>query len=75
MKPFKLDASQKLALEIYVVDPLKEYDFPGILKHTTLFVEDVIKAKDLVSSAIPAAEIDGAGELSDALQRLALRLG
>lgn len=75
MKLFKLDASQKLALEIYVVDPLKEYEFPGVLKHMTLFVEDLLKAKELVTSAVPAAEIDGAAELSDALHRLSLRLG
>ena len=75
MKSFKLDANQKLALEIYVVYPFREYDFPGELKHTTLFVEDCLKAKELVLSAIAMAEIDGAPDLSDALHRLSLRIG
>ena len=75
MKSFKLDETQKFALEVYVVDPLQEAEFPGVLKHMTLFVDDLAKANELVLSAAPAAEIDGAPELSDALRRLSKRLG
>lgn len=75
MKSFKLDETQKFALEVYVVDPLQEHDFPGVLKHMTLFVDDLVKANEIILSAAPAAEIDGAAELGDALRRLSKRLG